>query len=97
MAKLIWIILGLIGSKVVNEILYEIFNTPGGGVNVTNAALPAIGGAITLAYCFYNAFSGKSILGIPAPESHVKCPDCRELVKKDARKCKHCGCSLVPQ
>lgn len=31
------------------------------------------------------------------PETHVKCPDCRELVIKDARKCKHCGCALVPQ
>lgn len=30
------------------------------------------------------------------PDTHVKCPDCRELVIKDARKCKHCGCKLVP-
>lgn len=29
--------------------------------------------------------------------THVKCPDCKELVLKDARKCKHCGCTLVPQ
>jgi hypothetical protein len=33
----------------------------------------------------------------PTPETHVKCPDCRELVLKDARKCKHCGTALVPQ
>lgn len=32
-----------------------------------------------------------------SPETHVKCPDCRELVLKDARKCKHCGCTLTPQ
>lgn len=32
-----------------------------------------------------------------SPDTHVKCPDCRELVLKDARKCKHCGCALVPQ
>lgn len=31
------------------------------------------------------------------PQSHVKCPDCRELVRHDARKCKHCGTALVPQ
>ena len=31
------------------------------------------------------------------PETHVKCPDCRELVRKDARKCKHCGTALTPQ
>jgi hypothetical protein len=33
----------------------------------------------------------------PTPKTHVKCPDCRELVLKDARKCKHCGCALIPQ
>jgi hypothetical protein len=33
----------------------------------------------------------------PSPDTHVKCPDCRELVLRDARKCKHCGCTLVPQ
>lgn len=33
----------------------------------------------------------------PTPETHVKCPDCRELVLHDARKCKHCGTALVPQ
>ena len=32
----------------------------------------------------------------PSPDTHVRCPDCRELVYKDARKCKHCGTSLVP-
>lgn len=30
-------------------------------------------------------------------DTHVRCPDCRELVRKDARKCKHCGTALVPQ
>jgi len=33
----------------------------------------------------------------PNPDTHVKCPDCRELVLKEARKCKHCGCNLIPQ
>ena len=33
----------------------------------------------------------------PNEDTHVKCPDCRELVLKDARKCKHCGCNLIPQ
>lgn len=31
------------------------------------------------------------------PETHVRCPDCRELVRVDARKCKHCGTALIPQ
>jgi hypothetical protein len=33
----------------------------------------------------------------PNVDSHVKCPDCMELVLKEARKCKHCGSSLTPQ
>jgi TM2 domain-containing membrane protein YozV len=34
---------------------------------------------------------------VATPETHVKCPDCRELVRRDARRCKHCGCALTPQ
>lgn len=34
---------------------------------------------------------------VATPETHVRCPDCRELVIKDARKCRFCGCVLVPQ
>lgn len=33
----------------------------------------------------------------PNEDTHVKCPDCREFVLRDARKCKHCGTALVPQ
>ena len=29
--------------------------------------------------------------------THVRCPECRELVRKDARKCKHCSTALAPQ
>ena len=32
-----------------------------------------------------------------SPETHVRCPDCRELVRFDARKCRHCGAALQPQ
>jgi hypothetical protein len=32
----------------------------------------------------------------PDPQTHVRCPDCRELVRNDARKCKHCGAALIP-
>lgn len=34
---------------------------------------------------------------VPTPDTHVRCPDCRELVRSDARKCKHCGSALIPQ
>jgi hypothetical protein len=33
----------------------------------------------------------------PNEDTHVKCPDCKELVLKDANKCKHCGSNLIPQ
>lgn len=29
--------------------------------------------------------------------AQVRCPECRELVRADARKCKHCGSPLVPK
>ncbi|WP_146131702.1 zinc ribbon domain-containing protein [Chromobacterium amazonense] len=32
----------------------------------------------------------------PTPETHVRCPECRELVRMDAKRCKHCGNRLVP-
>ena len=33
----------------------------------------------------------------PTPETHVRCPDCAELVRNEAKVCRHCGCKLVPQ
>jgi hypothetical protein len=56
--------------------------------------------------CFFPLLSFLAILGLPSiandddkptPNTHVKCPDCKELVIKDANVCKHCGCKLVPQ
>jgi TM2 domain-containing membrane protein YozV/RNA polymerase subunit RPABC4/transcription elongation factor Spt4 len=38
---------------------------------------------------------GKS--SVIGPDTHVKCPDCRALIPKDARICRSCGCQLVPQ
>lgn len=32
----------------------------------------------------------------PTPETHVRCPECREFVFMDATKCKHCGTKLSP-
>lgn len=34
---------------------------------------------------------------IATPETHVRCPDCKELVRADANVCKHCGCKLLPR
>ena len=33
----------------------------------------------------------------PLPHSHVKCPDCRDKIRKEATVCRHCGCTLIPQ
>lgn len=44
----------------------------------------------------YNA-EALMVSQVPRPETHVRCPDCRELVLRGARVCKHCGCRLVPQ
>jgi hypothetical protein len=33
----------------------------------------------------------------PSPDTHVRCPDCQELVLKEAKVCKHCKCKLIPQ
>lgn len=33
---------------------------------------------------------------LPAPSTHVTCPDCAEFVRNEARVCKHCGCKLIP-
>lgn len=30
------------------------------------------------------------------PDTHVRCPECRELILKEARLCKHCRTKLVP-
>ena len=30
------------------------------------------------------------------PQTHVRCPDCKELVRHDAIRCKHCGVGLTP-
>jgi len=33
---------------------------------------------------------------VATPETHVRCPDCQELVLMAAKVCKHCHASLVP-
>lgn len=50
------------------------------------------------AHLIYAAVGAKSRTEpMPTPDTHVRCPDCRELVLKEARVCKHCGCKLMPQ
>jgi hypothetical protein len=32
---------------------------------------------------------------VPTPDTHVRCPDCKELVLKEAKVCKHCQARLL--
>ena len=52
-----------------------------------------------LAFVFCAVFDNKAnpMPKPPSSDTHVKCPDCAELVLAQARVCKHCGCKLVPQ
>ncbi len=53
-----------------------------------------IGWLIALAW---SASSAKDDPDSPSWRTHTKCPDCAELIRKEARVCKHCGCKLLPQ
>lgn len=47
----------------------------------------------------FNGIFGSGTSGIAtgaSPQTHVKCPDCAELILKEAKVCKHCGCKLIP-
>lgn len=33
---------------------------------------------------------------IATPDTHVRCPECKGIVHKEARKCMHCGATLIP-
>lgn len=53
---------------------------------------------IPLSIVVYRKYKENSILSRkPSPSTHVKCPGCQELIPKNARTCKHCGCKLIPQ
>lgn len=32
---------------------------------------------------------------VVTPDTHIVCPDCKELIRKGAAKCRFCGCALV--
>jgi hypothetical protein len=57
---------------------------------------PLIGLLLAIALPALNPPATAAGPAAPPSDSYIKCPDCRELVLKDARKCKHCGSTLVP-
>jgi hypothetical protein len=59
---------------------------------------PLIGGILVLALPKAgDAGAPKDASGEPiTSKTHIRCPECREVVRKDARKCRHCGTALIP-
>ena len=41
------------------------------------------------------AFMPRIDSNAPKPGTQIKCPDCAELILKEAKVCKHCGCKIV--
>lgn len=68
-----------------------------GGIMVLNLLLgwTVLGWIAALVWAVSGSSRDKP--GAPTPATHVKCPDCAELIKREARVCKHCGCKLIPQ
>lgn len=64
---------------------------PGIATYVGAFAIPAL-----LGWWGWIAFNWKSG-DKPNPDTHVRCPECRELVLREASLCKHCGTRLRPQ
>lgn len=47
----------------------------------------------------FNATHNPGLISVRTTESfsadtHKKCPDCAEWIRKEARVCKHCGCKI---
>ena len=88
------ILLGWFVFSIIAGIIAGTKNRNGFGYFLLSLALSPLVGLILAI-----ALPGLAAAGTPAgptPATHIKCPDCRELVLKDARKCKHCGSQLVP-
>ena len=57
-------------------------------------------GIIIHIICIVNAASGKKSSVVddsPSARTHIVCPECAEFVRKEAKKCKHCGAAITAQ
>lgn len=73
-------------------------HTSASAIIVANVLLgwTILGWILCLVWSFSGS-AGQKNQGAADPETEVRCPECRDLVRHDARKCKHCGGTLIPQ
>ena len=96
------IVIAIFGMSYVNSPQYKAMSMvnsvtgsrsdPTGIVAIVIGAVLGFGGIFALL-----GGGGRSDPNTPTPDTHVLCPDCKELVRKEASVCKHCGCKLRPQ
>lgn len=96
------VVIGIFGLMYINSPQYKAMSMvnsftgsrsdPTGIAAIAIGSVLALGGAVALL-----GGGARSDAKAPNPDTHVLCPDCRELVRLEASKCKHCGCKLVPQ
>ncbi len=46
---------------------------------------------------FFIGVSPSTNTGLPTPETHIMCPHCGQLVRRESDKCQHCQGKLIPQ
>lgn len=82
------VVVGIVVLAVATSVIAQIRGRSGIGWFILGLIGPII--------AFFAVVLMPKVVPGPTPETHVKCPDCRELILKDAKVCKHCGCKLVP-
>ncbi len=71
-----------------------LFLLPFGGIIIPLVIVIYVGGELI---CFmFSIRRSRDKRNGPHPDTHFRCPDCKELILKEANICKHCGCTLVP-
>ncbi len=52
----LWFLAGLVGAKVLNELLYPVFNNASTGISAIRAFIPALISVVFLMFCFYRGY-----------------------------------------
>ena len=86
-------ITGMIVSGVVTAVIAQMKNYSGPLWFVLGCFFPVVAPVVII--FFRPTLTAEN--APPTPETHVKCPDCKELIRKEARVCKHCGCRLAQE